>query len=146
MTSEAYTVVEVEDLGDASSHCGNCDWKGRANETGNIGKCCLTPGDPSPVGRCPSCDALAYVDIQPVRIVIGLDGGIIQGVTANVPVIYLVYDYDIEGSDQVAIRPALDGGEVEVFDAGSYPADVDAKIIETIYKAIDTEGGVNGND
>lgn len=98
------------------------------------------PGDPSPVGRCPSCDSLAYVDQRPVRIVIGLDGGIIQGVTANVPVEYLVYDYDIEGSDQVATRPALDGGVVEVYDAGSYLADVNAVIIETIYKAVEAEG------
>lgn len=140
MTSEAYTVGEVDDLGDAPSHCSNCDWKGKASEAGNIGSCCLTPGDPSPVGRCPSCDSLAYVDQRPVRIVIGLDGGIIQGVTANVPVEYLVYDYDIEGSDQVATRPALDGGVVEVYDAGSYPADVNAEIIETIYKAVEAEG------
>ena len=72
MTSEAYTVGEVDDLGHAPSHCSNCDWKGKASETGNIGSCCLMPGDPSPVGRCPSCDSLAYVDQRPVRIVIGL--------------------------------------------------------------------------
>lgn len=141
MTSETYTVGEVDDLGHAPSRCSNCDWKGKASETGNIGSCCLMPGDPSPVGRCPSCDSLAYVDQRPVRIVIGLDGGIIQGVTANVPVEYLVYDYDIEGSDQVVTRPALDGGVVEVYDAGSYPADVNAEIIETIYKAVAAEAG-----
>jgi len=214
MTSEAYTVGDVDDLGDAPSHCSNCDWKGNASETGNIGSCCLMPGEPSPVGRCPSCDSLAYIDslsvvellcraslvvfdackravsksrsldnlnleyvipealrlpvtgfderldlliqdvrklgVNPstdaapapkVRIVIGLDGGIIQGVTANVPVEYLVYDYDIEGSDQVVTRPALDGGVVEVYDAESYPADVNAEIIETIYKAVEAEAG-----
>jgi hypothetical protein len=148
MTSEAYTVAEVENLGDAHSHCGNCDWKGRASETGNIGKCCLTPGDTSPVGRCPICGSLAYVDDRPVRIVIGLDGGVIQGVTANVPVVYLVYDYDVEGceTNEVALRPALDGGQVEVYNAGSYSADVNAEIIETIYKAIDAVGEGNGDD
>ena len=62
-------------------------------------------------------------------------------ITANVPVEYLVYDYDIEGSDQVATRPALDGGVVEDYDVGSYPADVNAEIIETIYKAVAAETG-----
>jgi hypothetical protein len=65
-----------------------------------------------------------------------------------VPVVYLVYDYDVEGceTNEVALRPALDGGQVEVYNAGSYSADVNAEIIETIYKAIDAVGEGNGDD
>lgn len=29
-----------------------------------IGSCMLTPGDPSPVGRCPDCDGLVYADVR----------------------------------------------------------------------------------
>lgn len=53
MTSEAYTVGEVDDLGDAPSHCSNCDWKGKASETGNIGSCCLLPDAGGSVSRWP---------------------------------------------------------------------------------------------
>lgn len=218
MTSTTYTVAEVEDPGHSPSLCSNCQWGGQAIYTGDIGGCCLPPGDPSPVGRCSDCDVLTYVDqpsaevllsrvalsvfdackravsknrsldglnldaiihsalrpaaeigaglaelveslrcqgielpagiLKPpaVRIVIGLDGGLIQGVTANAPVEFLVYDYDVEGcsEDEVVSRPGLDGGEVEVFDAGSYPAAVDPKIVAKIYASLDSEG--DGND
>lgn len=45
-------------------HCSNCDWTGTADQLNEIGDAILTPGDPSPAGRCPDeeCDALAYVD------------------------------------------------------------------------------------
>lgn len=66
MTTGPYAVEEVEDAGDASCSCSNCDWKGAASETQDIGDCALTPGDASPVGRCPECDCLAYLD-QPLR-------------------------------------------------------------------------------
>lgn len=42
--------------------CGNCDWKGALAQLGPVGDCCLTPGDPSPAGRCPECEALSYPD------------------------------------------------------------------------------------
>lgn len=47
--------------------CSDCDWKGTADLLEDIDECCLTPGDPSPAGRCPECDSLAYVD-QPAEM------------------------------------------------------------------------------
>lgn len=40
---------------------GGCNWRGRFYQLRAIDGCALTPGDPSPAGRCPECDALAYV-------------------------------------------------------------------------------------
>lgn len=80
------------------------------------------------------------VGITP-RIVIGLDGGIIQGATSNIPVEYLIYDYDIEGcsDDEVATRPALGGGEVEVFKAGTFGTEVNAGKVAEIFGAVLSE-------
>lgn len=61
---ESYT-VEIDDSG---------DWDGDTPVAGSgvagltvlkvdpIGECCLTPGDPSPIGRCPETGDLVYLD------------------------------------------------------------------------------------
>ena len=41
--------------------CDGCDWAGMASDAAPIESCSLTPGDPSPAGRCPECDSLIYV-------------------------------------------------------------------------------------
>lgn len=41
--------------------CGDCGWSGPFAALAAIGDCALTPGDPSPAGRCPACSTLAYV-------------------------------------------------------------------------------------
>jgi hypothetical protein len=46
---------------DAPCECGNCDWKGAIAEATVIEGAVLTPGDPSPCGRCPECDSLCYL-------------------------------------------------------------------------------------
>lgn len=61
MTTGAYSVVEVEDMGTAACECDSCEWKGTAAEVQEVQDCALTPGHPSPVGRCPNCDVLVYV-------------------------------------------------------------------------------------
>lgn len=61
MTTNGYRVDEVEDMGKSPCSCSNCSWTGSAQLTNDIGACALTPGDPSPVGRCPECDCLAYI-------------------------------------------------------------------------------------
>jgi hypothetical protein len=43
-------------------HCSDCDWRGTFADLNAIDDCMLTPGDPSPAGRCPECDTLAYID------------------------------------------------------------------------------------
>ncbi|MEX3929783.1 hypothetical protein AB4Y36_38230 [Paraburkholderia sp. BR10936] len=64
MTTHAYTAEIDYVKDDAPCHCGDCAWHGTAAQTCDIEDCMLTPGDPSPVGRCPDCDALAYLDIR----------------------------------------------------------------------------------
>lgn len=77
----------------------------------------------------------------PVRMVIGLDGGVIQGATANVAVEFLVFDYDLDGAEdhEITTRPALDGGEVDVFKNPSWAAEVDAPRITEIFDAVALE-------
>lgn len=81
--------------------------------------------------------------IEPARIVINLDGGVIQGVTSSVPLDYAVYDHDVEGcdNDEIAEMPSLDptGDEatVTVYRAGYYGADADAATVSRVYRAID---------
>lgn len=48
-------------------HCGACPWTGTAQCLSPIESCSLTPGDPSPAGRCPECDALAYLTNDPLQ-------------------------------------------------------------------------------
>lgn len=47
--------------------CGACPWVGTARSLCPIDSCSLTPGDPSPAGRCPDCDALAYLANGPLE-------------------------------------------------------------------------------
>jgi hypothetical protein len=46
---------------DAPCTCGSCDWKGAIAEAAIVEGAVLTPGDPSPCGRCPECDSLCYL-------------------------------------------------------------------------------------
>ena len=79
--------------------------------------------------------------IDKPRVVVCLDGGIIQGITSNVQLDYLVYDYDIEGcsDDDVAKRPSLEDGEVEVFASSCDEAVVNAEKVAEIFKAVAAE-------
>lgn len=66
MTTGPYRVIEVEDAGTAPCSCDNCTWQGPANKTVEVKDCALSPGDPSPVGRCPECSGMTYLD-APIR-------------------------------------------------------------------------------
>jgi hypothetical protein len=59
-----YSVADIDHSADdeAPVGCGSCAWHGRYDQTVAIGLCSLTPGDPSPSGRCPECDSLCYLD------------------------------------------------------------------------------------
>jgi hypothetical protein len=50
--------IDVDDESPASCDCG---WRGPAGKLLPIDDCALTPGDPSPAGRCPDCEGLAYL-------------------------------------------------------------------------------------
>lgn len=66
MTTGPYHVAEVEDAGNAACTCDNCGWPGSADQVVDVQDCSLTPGDSSPVGRCPVCDGLCYLN-RPLR-------------------------------------------------------------------------------
>ncbi len=66
MTTGPYKATQIEDAGDALAQCDGCAWEGPASATNEVEDCALTPGDPSPVGRCPHCDSLAYLK-KPLR-------------------------------------------------------------------------------
>ena len=66
--STRYTAIidYVDD--EVACECDNCDWVGSFVELVDIHECVLTPGDPSPAGRCPLCSALAYLSpVWPIR-------------------------------------------------------------------------------
>lgn len=62
MARGSYQVINVTDIGETPCRCDKCGWRGAAAALGDIGSCKLTPGDPSPAGRCPECASLAYPD------------------------------------------------------------------------------------
>jgi hypothetical protein len=46
---------------DAPCDCGQCEWVGPLSATADVSDAVLTPGDPSPCGRCPECEGLCYL-------------------------------------------------------------------------------------
>lgn len=91
------------------------------------------------------CEELNQQD-TPTRIVIELEGGLIQQVYAATPIEYLVYDRDVEGvpEDDIADRPSVtdDGQTTKVFRSGYYGAEVvPASNIEAAFKAVDEDEG-----
>jgi hypothetical protein len=63
-----YKALIDDPAADTQCQCGNCTWRGVFSDLAPIGACSLTPGDPSPAGRCPECDTLAYV-VKPEPLV-----------------------------------------------------------------------------
>jgi hypothetical protein len=54
-----YKVEAEEPEENHPCHC-DCGWSGVYKDLQEVRSCCLTPGDPSPTGRCPDCNQLAY--------------------------------------------------------------------------------------
>lgn len=61
------------------------------------------------------------------KIIITVEGGIVQGVMANTEVDVVILDYDTEGFDEDKVRevPAFEAGKVET--AAGVKSDVDTK-------------------
>jgi hypothetical protein len=78
---------------------------------------------------------------EPVRCLIGLEGGLITGVTSNVMLEFTVLDYDVEGcdDDEVMTIPSLDvdGKVVDVFKRGFYESEVDPDVVASLHRAIE---------
>jgi hypothetical protein len=78
------------------------------------------------------------------RIVIDLDGGLIQNVTGDMPLEYMVYDHDIEGcdDDQVATRPSVSEEYemmVEVFKSGWYAGTLNELKVAEAFAIVESE-------
>jgi len=69
----------------AACVCGSCDWVGVMEDLVEIRDCVLTPGDPSPAGRCPDCEALAYLDDSEAHPVEGAIEHVLDLSTAHMP-------------------------------------------------------------
>lgn len=64
MERDAVYVAEIAvdgELAELLCACASCEWKGTGAELEAVESAELTAGDPSPIGRCPSCYALAYL-------------------------------------------------------------------------------------
>jgi len=77
----------------------------------------------------------------PVRCLIGLEGGLVTGVTSNVLLEFTVLDYDVEGcdDDEVMTLPSMDndGREVAVYKRGFYESEVYPGVVASLYQAIE---------
>lgn len=79
---------------------------------------------------------------QPVRVVIELDGGIVQKVIASAPVTYLIHDLDVEGNapQEIANRPNTNGpGMVNVFRSAPDDANLDPDMVAWVFDVADAE-------
>lgn len=78
---------------------------------------------------------------EPVRCLIGLEGGLVTGVTSNVLLEFTVLDYDVEGCDDDEVMTISsmdnDGREVEVYKRGFYESEVDPDVVVSLYQAIE---------
>ena len=60
----------------------------------------LDPGGTVPAGECPGCGALVYREDQPVRVLVLLNGGLVQAVLADKPGVEIaVLNQDLDGAD-----------------------------------------------
>ena len=78
---------------------------------------------------------------SPVRCVIGLEGGLVTGVTANVDLEFVVLDYDVEScdDDEVMTVPSLwrEDKVIGVHKRGFHDADVAPEPVERLHAAIE---------
>jgi hypothetical protein len=90
--------------GDEVNKCDNCskEWGELKDGLQNIPDLLnrIEPGGIVPSGVCPDCGALCYPVKEPVKIVVTVDGGVVQsvdGIPAGVNV--EVWDFDTDGVD-----------------------------------------------
>lgn len=78
---------------------------------------------------------------EPVRCLIGLEGGLVTGVTSNVMLEFTVLDYDVEGCDDDEVMTIssldVDGKVVDVFKRGFYVSEVDPDVVASLHRAIE---------
>ncbi len=70
----------------------------------------LDVGGTVPAGVCPACGVLVYPQAKPVRVLIVLDGGLVQDVMTDQPnVEAAVLNQDVEGCDEDELITVIDG-------------------------------------
>ena len=78
---------------------------------------------------------------EPVRCLIGLEGGLVTGVTSNVMLEFTVLDYDVEGCDDDEVMTIssldVDGKVVDVFKRGFYVSEVDPDVVASLHRTIE---------
>lgn len=64
-------IAEVEEpRADTPCSCDGCHWRGPYSALAEVEQAVLSPGDPSPAGRCPECDTLAYPVLRWTEMII----------------------------------------------------------------------------
>ena len=70
---------------------------------------------------------------EPSRVFVGVEGGIVQGATANVPMELIVVDYDCDGDpDAVTVPPT--GGGTSMASVASHEALVDPDTVRALWR------------
>lgn len=61
----------------------------------------LDPGGTVPAGKCPECGALVYPEVEPIGVLVLLDGGLVRDVLTDRPgVDVAALDMDTESADE----------------------------------------------
>ena len=70
---------------------------------------------------------------EPSRVFVGVEGGVVQGATANVPMELMVVDYDCDG-DPDAIQVPQTGGGTSLASVASHEALVDPDTVRALWR------------
>ena len=71
----------------------------------------------------------------PVRVMVGVEGGVVQGATANVPTELVVVDYDCDG-DPDAVSVPQTGGGTSMASVACHPALVDPDTLRVLWRQL----------
>jgi hypothetical protein len=71
----------------------------------------------------------------PVRVMVGVEGGVVQGATANVPMELVVVDYDCDG-DPDAVSVPQTGGGTSMASVACHPALVDPDTLRVLWRQL----------
>lgn len=74
----------------------------------------------------------------PVRVMVGVEGGVVQGATANVPMELVVVDYDVDGAEETVPVPQTGGGTC-MASVVCYPALVDPDTLRVLWRQLAVE-------
>lgn len=71
----------------------------------------------------------------PVRVMVGVEGGVVQGATANVPMELVVVDYDCDGGPDAVQVPQTGGGTC-MASVACHPALVDLDTLRVLWRQL----------